>query len=716
MSNPSLPPLPEPSWPLQALGEIASAAITLLDASRVWLALGDQRGNVVPRIAMAAGASAPTPLDPHTYPDLVSQVIRQLSSRNAPTAPIYIGDVQAQPQFAQLAGGDIRALRSLAAMALVDDGKVIGALTVAWAQPGAGTETRRHAMTFIAAQSVATIRLSASAERNATQAREFDALLRASQALTGSLESSEVLRAIIESIKHVIVCDSALIFRYDEDVAQLRVIAGMGEGTEQLEGTTIAVNDHGSRAAWAARHRRPFIGLVGPGDTIGAHTNVLIAGGAVSLLSMPLISKGRLLGVASLARQTGFSERELIAMERLSPIAAAALENVELYHREQAGRQQQEALFASASDGFALIDESLRFVMVNVAFGRYVASGPDELKGRPCCEVISEARGAAASPSTCLLCQNEGRCLLREALETRLGRDHVECEFPAPSLPDVPHASVGPQPAGRTVDFSLTPVRQPEGPLGLLLVGRDVSAVREVERVRAEYIYMTSHDLNQPLQHISSAIELVSRSAGPRLTAEQLSLLNSSLASTYSMKALVQDLSLLSTRDAGQWTINPYPIDLSAEASMAVDEMRLVAEEKGVALLAQPPQPRLPYALIDPLRARQVARNLILNAIKFTTPGGHVRVSVSADAEYVLLRVEDTGIGIPKDALELIWNRYYRAPQPAGAERIGGQGLGLAIVRIIVDEHNGTRHVESVEGKGSVFTIGIPRADRPPRR
>ncbi|HEX8996387.1 MAG TPA: ATP-binding protein [Ktedonobacterales bacterium] len=714
MSNPSLPPLPEPVWPLQTLDEVVQSAAGLLDASRVWLALADRRGNVVPHLAFAAGTGALTPLDPHTTPDLVTQVIRQLTGKNSPVKPVYIGDVHAEQQLALLAGNERHALRSLAGMALAIDGRAIGALIVGWAQPGAGVEARRREMTFTVAQLLTVIRIATSAERTAAQVHEFDALLRASQALTGSLESTEVLRAVIQAIKQVIVCESALVYRYDDDARELRVIADLGEGTEQLEGAVISIDNRDARAAWAARHMRPFIGLVGPGDTIGAHTNVLIAGETMSLLCMPLMTKGRLRGVASLARPTAFSEREMSAMQRLSPIAAAALENVELYHREQAGRQQQEALFASASDGFALIDDSLRFVMVNVAFGRYVASGPEELHGRPCCEVINAARGAL-SPATCLLCQPEGHCLVREALDTQQARDHVECLFPPPSLPDAPHASVGPQPQGRTIDFSLTPVQRPEGQRGLLLVGRDVSAAREIERVRAEYIYMTSHELSQPLQNISYAVDLVNRAAGQRLNAEQHNLLNSALASTYGMKALVQDLALLSTRDAGQWTINPYPTDLGFEAGMAAEEMRLIAEEKGVTLLTQPPQ-RLPLALIDPVRARQVARNLILNAIKFTPLGGQVRVSVGADAERVLLRVEDTGMGIPQDALELIWNRYYRAPQPAGVERIAGQGLGLAIVRIIVDAHNGTRQVESVLGKGSVFTVGFPRADLTPRR
>ncbi|MGH2503807.1 MAG: sensor histidine kinase, partial [Ktedonobacterales bacterium] len=120
----------------------------------------------------------------------------------------------------------------------------------------------------------------------------------------------------------------------------------------------------------------------------------------------------------------------------------------------------------------------------------------------------------------------------------------------------------------------------------------------------------------------------------------------------------------------------------------------------------------LPTALMDAGRARQVTRNLISNAIKYTPQGGHVVVSVSANAKYVSLRVQDDGVGIAEEALARVWERSYRAPQVPGEKREPGQGLGLAIVRIIVEAHHGVKSLESQPGKGSVFTVGFPRADQ----
>ena len=718
MSNPSLPPLAPSGWPMPALDEIARGAAAVLDASRVWIALSDPQSASAPRVlvAVAADEGPITSIDPRTRPDLVMQMIKQVTNDETSTETQAITDVHAHPEFVRRAGADAQVIRALAATPLVNEAQVIGALVVARARPEPVTHGQRRLLQVFANQVVNAVRLAIVADRNAAQARELNALLSASQALTSTLNSDEVFRAIIQSIQRVISCESALIFRFDERAGELRVITVMGQGTEHLMGSVISLNDAGSNAALAARSLRSSSGWVGPEDKIGALTDVLRAGTTVALLCMPLLSKGRLRGVASLARQQAFTTREVSAMERLSPIAAAALENVELFQRELSARQQQEALFASASDGFAVVDDALRFVQVNDAFARYVAADANDLVGQLCCLTFGATLEPTPSVATCQICKGSGECLMREAIERRQGRDHVECVFPAPMRPSGPHLSIGPVLMGRAIDFSLTPMQGPEGRAHLLLVGRDVSGPREVELVRAQYIHMTSHEVAAPLQTITGHLEAVLKGAEKSLGPERIALLHTALATTYSMRTLADDLEVLSQQYAGKWEVSPRAIDLSAEAHAAAVEMNLIAREKGVTLLVQPSQPGLPPALMDPRRARQVARNLIINAIKYTPPGGWVRVSVGASAEQVMLRVADSGIGIPKDEQSRIWKSGHRVERPESVGQAPGQGFGLAIVRLIVTEHGGTYHVESEPGHGSVFTIGIPRADRQPRR
>lgn len=717
MSNPSLPPLPEPKWPLPELAEIARAAGALLDATRVWIALRDRHGDIVPQIALRSVGDQFEPADPGELHDFVGVITRSLTGRAATNIPVGIADLHARREIVEKAGPEAPLMRSLAAVTLLNESTVLGALIVTSAQVEALTERRRQILSSLAYQAVTTIRLNFAAESNAAQANELNAILIASQALTSTLKSDEVFRGIIHSIQGVITCDRALIYRFDEQAGMLRIITSLGEGTEGLAGAQTPLNDPDSKAAWVARNGRSFSGMIGSSDEIGAQTNKLTDGKNVWLLCMPLMSKGRLRGVASLARDVGFTQRDLRALARLSPIAAAALENVDLYGAEHVARQQQEAIFDSASDGFALVDDQLRLIQVNAAFARYVAADPEALLGQVACAVFASLSPTQAGAS-CLLCNgvDHERCLLRESIVNAASFDHVECAFPIPTTPETTHGSVGPRPIGREIDFSLTPVPGPEQRPHVLLVGRDVSAVREVERVRAQFINMTTHELDGPLHTVGGQLELFIRAHERDMTPHQLSGLKMALATANSMVTMVADLEVLSKRDAGQWVIEPRPEDLAGEAQAALDEMRLNADKKGVRLNPLHVAPNLPLAWMDKRRARQVARNLITNAINYTSAGGAVTVGLSADAQWVRLHVSDTGIGIPANELELIWQRYHRTPRPDGAEQTPGQGLGLAIVRIIVDAHNGQREVKSEVGQGTTFTISFPRADRVSRR
>ena len=710
--------MPEPTWPIEELRDLAHASATLLDATRVWVALHDRNGAFIPSIALADENGAITPIDPLSRSDLIKSVANLLL-RGRSTDPLVFPNLLAQPELARLVGTDAAAMRSLAAVALVNEGKMIGALIITSAQAGPLNDRRRQALTMLANQAVATIRLNAAVERNAAQAREMGALLSAAQALTSSLDSNQVFGAIIQSIQGVISFESALIYRFEERAGLLRVIAGVGARPDALDGAVTAVNDPSSKAALVAQQRQYFAGVVRPEDEIGPHTDKLRAGATIALLCMPLISKGRLRGVASLARQRGFTADEVNAMKRLSPIAAAALENVGLYHRSQAERQQLAALFASASDGFAMIDDGLRFTQVNSAFARYVAADADALVEQPCCQVLDAATESGPNPATCLLCRGAPDCLLRQVMRTGASMDHVECVFPPPAWPppgaptadaDGLRPSEGPPPAARTIDFSLTPMQAADRRPRLLLVGRDVSGPREMERFRAEQIQMVSHEMGNPLQLISGSIEIFLKFYGMNLAPQGLELLNSIRATTFSMRALVADLDLISRKEAGQWTITPAPMNLDAEVRAVVTEMTLIAQRKGIEL-QMGPNPPLPQALADAGRVQQVARNLIINATKFTPRGGHIWVSVEADANWVTLKVTDTGIGIPEDLLPRIWRRFYQAPQPKSFG-VAGRGLGLAIVQIIAKAHGSLPNVQSEVGKGTTFTVSFPRADR----
>jgi signal transduction histidine kinase len=159
----------------------------------------------------------------------------------------------------------------------------------------------------------------------------------------------------------------------------------------------------------------------------------------------------------------------------------------------------------------------------------------------------------------------------------------------------------------------------------------------------------------------------------------------------------------ISEAESGAMKLDREPVRLGDIVARAVDLYRDVAEAKGIVLTAHPPAEAAVAA--DRTRLEQVAANLIDNAVKYTPAGGRVDVEVLADGARAQLRVRDTGAGIRPDELPHIWDRLFRG-DTSRTER--GLGLGLSLVKAVIEAHGGTVEVESDPGRGSTFTISLP--------
>jgi signal transduction histidine kinase len=159
----------------------------------------------------------------------------------------------------------------------------------------------------------------------------------------------------------------------------------------------------------------------------------------------------------------------------------------------------------------------------------------------------------------------------------------------------------------------------------------------------------------------------------------------------------------ISEAESGAMHLNRDAVQLGDVVARAVSLYRDVADAKGIALSALAPAGVVVVA--DRTRLEQVAANLIDNAVKYTPAGGRVDVEVLADDQHARLMVRDTGLGIRPDELPHIWNRLFRG-DTSRTER--GLGLGLSLVKAVVEAHGGTVEVESEPGKGSVFTVSLP--------
>jgi PAS domain S-box-containing protein len=228
--------------------------------------------------------------------------------------------------------------------------------------------------------------------------------------------------------------------------------------------------------------------------------------------------------------------------------------------------------------------------------------------------------------------------------------------------------------------------------------------LRELDRLKDEFVALVSHELRTPLTSIRGYLELVLEEEDA-LTDEQRQFLGVVERNAHRLLALVGDLLFLAQIEAGKLSLEVGAVDLSSIAAESVETARPLAEEKGITVTLATG----PLALIAGDRARlsQLLDNLISNGIKFTPAEGRVDVRVRSERGHAVIEVRDTGMGIPSDEQEHLFERFFRTTK-ATEQAIPGTGLGLAISKAIVQAHGGRITFASSEDSGTTFRVSIP--------
>ncbi|GAB4216505.1 MAG: hypothetical protein OHK0022_57690 [Roseiflexaceae bacterium] len=229
---------------------------------------------------------------------------------------------------------------------------------------------------------------------------------------------------------------------------------------------------------------------------------------------------------------------------------------------------------------------------------------------------------------------------------------------------------------------------------------------QEAVRARDQFLSIAAHELKTPLTSLKGYVDLMvrrmdRRNSGDERERRALRVIGDQAQRLNRMITSLLDLTRI---ENGQLSIERAPLDLSALAQRLVEEIRPTTDRHTLHLEgAEAPL----WIKGDELRLEQVLQNLIQNAIKYSPQGGNVGVWLERRGDQALLRVSDQGVGIPADALPLLFRRFYRAPNVERLQ-ISGVGVGLFVVREIIALHGGTIEVESVEGSGSTFCVTLP--------
>ena len=230
--------------------------------------------------------------------------------------------------------------------------------------------------------------------------------------------------------------------------------------------------------------------------------------------------------------------------------------------------------------------------------------------------------------------------------------------------------------------------------------------VSELNQLKANFVSNISHELRTPLTHIKGYLELLITESLGKVTDEQRHALQVSQQSTGRLESLIEDLIMVSLASRGELSIKQEIVDIPRLANLAVKSALEAAQKRGVTLHAMVDE-NVPFVQADAQKIAWVLNQLIDNGIKFTPSGGRVIVGVKREgANLVILSVTDTGIGIPSNRINDIFEPFHQL-DGSSTRNFGGTGLGLSLVRQIVEAHGSMIDVQSIEGRGSSFKFPL---------
>jgi PAS domain S-box-containing protein len=331
----------------------------------------------------------------------------------------------------------------------------------------------------------------------------------------------------------------------------------------------------------------------------------------------------------------------------------------------EAERSRLAAVFNNIHDCVMILDLEDRILLINPAMCRTFGLDESSVIGKPALEVITHPD-------------------LRSLLMRNNHNDPLQ--YHEVSFAD-----------GRVGNAQLTDIHE----VGRALTMQDITYLKEMDRMRSEFVHTVSHDLRSPLTSVIGYTELVERAG--TLNEIQRDFLSRIQGSVQQITGLINDLLDIGSMEAGFDTRREF-IQLEGILHYTLDMLQGQIKSKHL-LVETDIEPSLPPLRANPIRLRQVMDNVVGNAIKYSYPDGEINVSIHSEDDQMILKVKDAGPGIPVADQPRIFDKFYRGSNIAEVE---GSGLGLAIVKTIVESHQGRIWVESVEGKGSSFFIVLP--------
>jgi len=409
--------------------------------------------------------------------------------------------------------------------------------------------------------------------------------------------------------------------------------------------------------------------------------------GVRSIAAYPIVGQNeRVLGVLVVYYPTAqaFGVIETRLLSSYAAQLATALENAGLYEETQTQRVRLAQIFDSTSDGIVLVSRTGEIQAANRQAGELLNFDADRVIGTRMADLLANARSSLPDYDRVF---EDLAALLRDP--DRGGEGEVELRR-----------------TGHTVHWTAQPTRDAAGSIvGLTLTLSDVTLERQASQMKTDFVSFVTHQLRTPLAGIKWMLELAAQT--PEMVGEAGSYVADARAAAERLIGLVNDLLDISRLESGKLSMTLQPTSLSKLTKGVLDDLAPLIREKGHQLTVTGAGDATEVPA-DPQLLRQVILNLTSNAIKYTPAGGVISIALGrAAGATARWTITDSGIGIPKGAVARLFEKFYRADNAHTVET-EGTGLGLYLVRLIVEKLDGQVWCESQEGRGSTFIFTLP--------
>lgn len=254
----------------------------------------------------------------------------------------------------------------------------------------------------------------------------------------------------------------------------------------------------------------------------------------------------------------------------------------------------------------------------------------------------------------------------------------------------------------------MRPIQVDGKTIGAIDTFRDITREREIDKAKSEFVSLASHQLRTPLGIIKWYLEaLINEDYLQKAPQQTKDYFNEIQKSNERVLELVRELLSVSRIDQGRVKNAPKSVDIIQLVTEIVEQMQILASKRKIALNLTVQDQKIPSINIDILRFHEVIENLIANALEYTKTGGRVDVTLNTKGNTFLIQIKDTGIGISSEDQKNIFTKFFRSATATSSNQ-EGSGLGLYIAKSYVEGWGGKISVESLEGKGSTFTINLP--------